>query len=135
VESVYLLVRNEGEKRRLYNHLKSLTSPYVVITRPQQHIRSMNQNAFLWGVVYREIADFTGYTTKEIHEYYKDIFLPKLKIEYEVLFLGNGSISDLSVKMFAEYTEKVMAHAFLELGIIFPEANEEIPLKYLYEYE
>src|SRR3990167_8436259 len=39
--------------------------------------RSLNQNAYMCGVVYTMIAAETGHTTEEIHEYMKAMFLPR----------------------------------------------------------
>jgi hypothetical protein len=37
--------------------------------------RSLQQNRYMWGVVYKLIADHTGYTADEVHQLMKDRFL------------------------------------------------------------
>lgn len=43
--------------------------------------RSLDQNAVYWAGYVHPIAEYTGYTPKEVHAYLKRRFLPKQKIE------------------------------------------------------
>lgn len=50
----------EPEKHRLYTVLKNLKGKNVIQIKKWRKKRSVNQNAFLWGVVYRYVSDETG---------------------------------------------------------------------------
>lgn len=84
--------------------------------------RSLRQNRFYWGVVLSEIAKSTGYTTEEVHELFKDKFLPRK-------FVGVGSLSKevqkstakLTTDEFSLYLEQLAAFAASELGITLPD--------------
>jgi len=54
----------------------------VTITVEKQHaIRSLDANALYWVGYVNPLADYTGYTPKEVHAYLKRRFLPKQRIE------------------------------------------------------
>ena len=87
--------------------------------------RSLDANAYLWGVVYKIIALHTGHSEQEIHEYMKRICLPPVfkKIMGKEIKMPR-STSDLNKSDFYEYIEKIRAEVST-LGIIIPEANSE----------
>jgi len=102
-----------------------------IILRAEQHgsRRSLEANAYLWGVVYPTIGNHLGYSSEEVHEIYKKMFLER---EY---FLTNtsgevvdtvkapGTTRTMSKMIFWEYVDKVIMHAGGELGITIPPAN------------
>jgi hypothetical protein len=79
--------------------------------------RSGQQNRLLWAI-YTAIADATGHTPEEIHDYFKHKFLPPRVIELggeAVEVPGSTAIQD--VPAFSEYVERVQAFAASELGV------------------
>ena len=81
--------------------------------------RTSQQNRYMWGVVYKLISDHTGFTPEEVHEVYKKKFLTYEKKGFKF----TKSTTDLKVKEFGEYLDKVINHAQGELGLIIPEAE------------
>jgi hypothetical protein len=53
---------------------------FITIERARA-IRSLEANALYWAGYVHPLADYTGYTPKEIHAYLKKRFLPKQRIE------------------------------------------------------
>jgi hypothetical protein len=94
----------------------------VVVDKPKNK-RSLKQNSFLWGVVYKLISEETGYNTDQIHALMKQMFGEK-----ETVCLGRVPISTTkyTVEQFSEYWEKIQRWAaeFLDLHIPDPEKVE-----------
>jgi hypothetical protein len=54
----------------------------VTITVEKQHaIRNVDQNALYWAGYVNPVAEYTGYTPRQIHALFKKMFLPKERIE------------------------------------------------------
>lgn len=85
--------------------------------RPYVKHRNANQNALLWKLN-TMIADETGHTPEEIHDYLKQKLLPPIVVD-----IGGqmqevpGSTAKLSTVDFAGYIEQVQAFA-AGLGLI-----------------
>lgn len=84
--------------------------------------RSLRQNKFLWGVVLATIAEATGNTTEDLHEYFKTKFLPRRFVvlngkEQEV----TKTTTTLTTDEFSKYLEQLAAFAATELGITIPD--------------
>ncbi len=93
--------------------------------------RSLNQNAYYWGVVIKLIADHSGYRgRKEILEVADEMRKKFLKV---VLF-GEAfvlSSTALNTVQFEEYQSKIRQWASIALDLYIPEPNEcEIPDTY-----
>lgn len=79
--------------------------------------RSGAQNRLLWAI-YTAIADATGHTPEEIHDYCKRRFLPPRVIalgEAEIEVPASTAVQD--VPAFSDYVERVQAFASNELGV------------------
>jgi hypothetical protein len=83
--------------------------------------RTQQQNRYMWGVVYRLVAEHTGYTVEETHQVFRDRFLTYRKGKFEF----TKSTTDLNTKEFGEYLDKVIDYAQQELEIIIPEPDIE----------
>lgn len=97
-----------------------------VTVRRQQHTRSMQANAYYWGVVVDSIAAHIGESAEETHELLKQKFLPKRSIE---ILDGRQlemppSTRLLSVEDFAAYIERVRVWAAQWLGLSIPDAGQ-----------
>jgi len=83
--------------------------------------RSLDQNAWYWGVVLKTIAESVGHTENELHEIFKRMFLPPKTLEYRGREIKiPGTTTELSKGDFSEYIEKVRAEVS-SLGIIIPD--------------
>lgn len=111
------LARHEGKRLSL-------------AVRRERVRRSLQANAYLWGVVYQTIAEWSGHTEDEIHEAMKELFLPKrellLKATGETLPMG-GSTAVLDNVAFSKYVSRVKAWA-ANCGVYVPEPHEEAAL-------
>lgn len=79
--------------------------------------RTLSQNKLLWAI-YTAIADHTGHTTEEIHEYCKQTFLPRRLVTFDgkdVEIVGSTALLDRPA--FSEYVERVAAWAATEFAI------------------
>lgn len=106
----------------------------VVEVELEKSRRSLDQNAYLWGVVYKTIADYNGDTENDLHEFFKRKCLPPKFVKV----LGKeikipATTTDLNKIQFGEYIEKIRAEVAI-LGIIIPEADNkegfDIPVIY-----
>jgi len=83
--------------------------------------RSIDQNAYYWGVLVKEVVDFTGEETEDIHEFYKKEFLA-----YDGLFITKfKSTTDLDTGEFNEFCRKIRNWAWHFLTLHLPEPNED----------
>lgn len=103
----------------LYKEFQRLDGQQVTLTITKRiPRRSLPQNAYLWGVVYRVIATFTGDTDEAIHDamgreflsYRDDKGLQRVR-----------STTELSTEEFAEYVEQVRAWAATFLNLPIPD--------------
>lgn len=94
--------------------------------------RSLNQNNYMWGVVYQQIEDFTGMELDEVHRFCTKKFLT---IRTQIVNKKTGEVleedtirstTDLNTGEMEEYLEKVRRFFLMELGIQIPLPNEII---------
>lgn len=94
------------------------TRAWAIEVKEWRERKTDAQQGYLWGVVYRTIADYCGCTTKDVHR------------DLGRLFLFDGeqhgiarvrSTANFSVKEMGEYIDLVIAWAATELGVVIPE--------------
>lgn len=89
--------------------------------------RTNSQNSYLWGVVYKTISDETGYSCDELHELFKNSFLP-----HKLVTIGDKSVritpstTALKTDEFNEYIELVCRYAAETIGCYIPAPNEPL---------
>ncbi len=113
---------NPGYYHRLVNKFQKGETVWLTIENEKSQ-RSLKQNGLYWLYV-TCIAEHTGHTQEEIHEYCKMKFLPKraMNVGLEILELP-GSTSILSKGEFVELTMNVQAFAG-SLGIELPDPKD-----------
>lgn len=96
----------------------------VTIER-ERKLRSLKANAYLWGVVYRTIAEWSGHDDEEIHDAMKSMFLPKreLLLPTGEEIPAHGSTRVLDDVEFSDYVSKVKRWAG-EQGVLVPEPDD-----------
>lgn len=110
------------------NSVKELEGKEIVITIKCMNNRSVQQNSYLWGVVYLQIQkwykEINGetLTLNEIHMYVKqcimgDILLKKTIDDKEIFYFKEISTAKMSVKDFNEMIDKIIYH-FSKKGLI-----------------
>ena len=108
--------------------LKGLFGDVTLTVAEGRGKRSNQQNKYYWSVVCGTISDHTGYTPKEVHEYYKDMFLSEKKhitIGEDEREVETATTTRLTTKQFEEYCENIRRHASEKLHLDIPEPNEE----------
>lgn len=119
------VARNNEIRDWIIEVIKNQRLPFKILVQPMFPSKTPSQLAYLWGVVYRRIADHTGHTTREVHNGYKDMF----NLEYSELPGGSfclrvkGTSEENTVSL-NEYMHKVRADAVIELGINIELPNE-----------
>lgn len=94
-----------------------------IIIRKFRSKRTLEQNAYYWGVVVNILADHFGYETEEMHEELKRLFNPiESKITPGVMI--GGSTTKLSTEEFycgeTSYVERICRWAATEHGVYIP---------------
>lgn len=96
-----------------------------VSARAERSERSLKANAYVWGVVYRELSEWSGHTPEEIHDVMRAMFLPAREIVTpdgrKVAALG--STAALDVEAFGAYVDKIKQWA-AEQGVNIPDPDE-----------
>jgi hypothetical protein len=122
-----LRIYDEQAMKNTYQYFEGC--PVWVTIEKARNKRSNPQNAYLWGVCYKLISDFTGYEIDEVHEICKAKFLPSERElvnkdtgEIEKVTIG-ASTRKLTTVEFCEYIEKIQRF-FAQLGCQIPDPNE-----------
>lgn len=89
-------------------------------TPEKKQTRSQKQNRYMFGVVYKLIADHTGYTPEEVHQLMTKEFLGYENLGEKFI----KSTTRLNTKEMEEYLENVRRFASVELGCYVPLPNE-----------
>ena len=125
VKNGELVIRNQTGWRRA---LAGFRRCEVIVTVECRHAtRSLAQNAYLWGVCYALLAEHTGYTPDELHEWAKAKFLPK----HLAFADGNGEVIDelviggstrkLNKIQFGEFIDAIRQFAAEHLDVVIPD--------------
>lgn len=108
--------------------IASLKLPYKILIQEISPQRSLDMNAYYWGVVIKMIAEYTGYSINEIH----DIMGYKFRLSYYFNFSSKRSeYGVVSTTLdtntdFIAYIEKVRVWALEFLNLVIPDPNEVI---------
>jgi hypothetical protein len=92
---------------------------YLTISKKTKQ-RSLNENAYYWGVVLPLAADFLGYTIDEAHEAFKWQFL---RVYSDKKLPSVKSTADLSTVEFEAYLTKIREE-LSTMGCFIPLPNE-----------
>ena len=87
--------------------------------------RTSQQNRYLRWVVYKTIADFTGYDTNYIHQQLGQLFLVDYQT-YKNPYIK--STAELTTQEFGEYVDKIILRAG-EYGLRIPSPEEYFNLQ------
>jgi hypothetical protein len=111
--------------------LLDVETPIFLIITSAEEKRRDQQNKYYWAVVIRSIAEQAWLNGKQFsaeawHEYFASQYGVKKEIE-----MPNGCIStkrlsttEMKVREFSEYTQKVEAYGAQELAVRFPAGDQ-----------
>jgi hypothetical protein len=110
-------------RKRFDQYLCGLRGAVEIVVRKRRKPRSDPQNRYYWGVVVAMLADYTGYTTEEMHEALKWKFLRKPSDDHRLPDTVR-STAELTTVEFERYCSDVRQWASEELTFSIPEPNE-----------
>lgn len=120
------VIRNNKQKDQLIEIIGQMRLPFKFAFQDVYPSKSPDQLAYLFGVVYKAIAEHTGHTILEVHEGYKSLFNMEWGEEDGLWDFRIKGASRQNTKELAEFTEKVIADATVDMGIVFGQPNEII---------
>jgi hypothetical protein len=108
---------------------KSLAGERVqVVIRRQSSQRSLDQNAWIWGVAYPEIAEALGYDSHEINDLHYALVAKCFGEHFDKrvgAMVPNKRSSHLTTREFSDYMEWLVRFAAMECGgIVVPLPGE-----------
>jgi len=122
--------RLELDRGRLAALLRGAPDSEVSITIEKlSATRSIQQNAYYWGVLLATIAAETGQPAADLHEFCKAKFngRPVVVLDRAGTIAGEqwiaGSTTQLNRIEFGEYMDQIQAWAGAELGIVIPDPD------------
>lgn len=112
-----------SNQRALFDELRKWEGKNIKVSVSKRvPKRSLPQNNYLWGIVYKTIGDFLGYTVDEVHEVMGQMFL---KYHDKNGLERIRSTTELSTEEFTEYVEHVRRFFLQEYNIYTPNPNEQ----------
>lgn len=104
------------------NHIKNLKDgEYILTIKKRYNGRTLQQNAYYWACM-TVIGHETEMEPRRVHDGFKAMFL----MDYSTKIPSPGSTKDLSTMTFSEYFDKIKLYCAEELGIMLPEANDNL---------
>ncbi len=85
--------------------------------------RTNRQNAYLWAIPYKLLADYTGYSAEEIHEICKHKFLTRVYAIRGETIPATATTTKLTTIEFEGYADAIRKWG-ATLGLNIPEPNE-----------
>lgn len=118
-------------KRSLMRVISPLQGWYEITIKPRRATRTLQQNAYLWGVIYQSLVDYqkdqgVSMTTEEVHDMFRILFLRETVVNHatgEVVGETVRSTASLDIAQFALYVDQVIAWLGDTLGIVVPEPD------------
>lgn len=110
-------VVNESKFKQDLAMLKDGT--YEIV--PFKPTRSNLQNRYLWGWIYKPIADYSGNTSEEVHSIMKMQYLRAKTSSWKAEYIR--STTSLTTAEFTQYIENIRGW-MLSFGIVLPTPEE-----------
>jgi len=120
------VINNDEDKNTLIDALKITDQKIKVYIQPLFPKATPNQYKYLFGVVYKRIADYAGYTNVwEVHRdhmlHYMVEYSPLPNGEWEFRRKSGSEFDTISIAM---YIERVRADWTVDCGLYIEDANE-----------
>ncbi len=124
-----IIITNDATKRRAIDAVTRLdqSRQWVVSIKRKVRRRSNDQNALMWSwidLVAGLVGDHTGYQKYEIHEFFKQNFLPASPVEIGDRRADYRTTTILSAAELAAYMEAIDRWCAGELGLILPRPED-----------
>ena len=120
-------IRNNKQREALLDHLKGYRLPFKIAIQEVHPNRSLDANAYYWGVVIKMIADAMGEVPARVHNEFKKMFLLEYAPDKNNKWSTRvRSTTELGDQEYMLYVLKVRTTAMIHLGIDIPLPNEVI---------
>jgi hypothetical protein len=120
------VIRNNRQRDEMIEAVQLMRLPFKYSFQDIYPAKSPDQLAYLFGVVYKAIAEYTGHSILEVHEAYKVLFNMEWGEEDWVWDFRIKGISRHNIMQLREFTEKVVADAMVDMGLVIGQPNEII---------
>ena len=111
------------KKAEFAGHLHTLNGKRVNVTvEKQMRRRTLDQNAWYWGVVLKLISEHTGQDAQSLHEAFKFMFSDKITIKGLVIAKSSRTRDTID---FSEYCENIRQWARAFLGVEIPDPKSQ----------
>lgn len=114
--------RQKDILRRWLNNLNGVKVELVI--KKHRRKRTIPQNSYYFGVVLDLISEASGYTTEELHELFKRLYLKKQIVIGGKNYDVSISTRKLNTDQFSKYIEKIKRFAEIKLSLRIPDPNE-----------
>lgn len=102
-----------------------LAKAWEVVVRPKKAKRSLDQNSLYWKWC-TIIANDTGNTPNDIHEWCKNEFLPPVFVSVNgKVHEARRSTTDLNTAEMTAYLDQITAWAATDLGLLLPHPSDQ----------
>lgn len=115
-------LRQKDILRRWLNNLNGFKVELVI--KKYRKKRTIPQNSYYWGIVLDLISEASGYTTEELHELFKRLYLKKEIVIGGKVYEVSISTKKLNTDQFEKYIEKIKRFAEIKLSLRIPNPNE-----------
>ena len=124
-----IIIRNEALRARVIGLIRAirLDPPYSVTVEPHRKRRSLSQNSLMWlwlGEVADHVGQHTGQDADDIHEFFKQRFLPPRVIEVGGVTELVRSTAKLTTLEMTIYMDRIYAWVTSELSLLLPLPQE-----------
>ena len=118
-----IIIRDESLRQRVIELVGALDlgKPWQVTIEPYRKKRTLSQNALMWKWIHEvahHVSEHTGHTEDEIHDFFKQQFLPPKIVEIGGKVSTYRTTTTLKTKEMSEYMDKIYAWATSELGLM-----------------
>ena len=124
------IIQNKKQALAFCESIMQGRLPLKVAVQDIYPTRSLESNAYLWGIVYEYISRASGHSPEEVHRAYKKQFNFRHDLRYNdrkrlwVWIMGVATTTSLDTREIWDYIMKVRADAEIELDIVIPLPNE-----------
>ncbi len=119
------VIHTEDDKEKVIDAIRGATGAWKLYIQPLLPKATANQYKYLFGVVYKYIAEYTGYTN--VHEVHKEsMAYYNLILEPPDFELKIKSASGFDRVEMTIYIEKLRSDWLLDSDLVIPDANEII---------
>ena len=137
----FAVIRNNRQREMLIEAIKERRLPFRLALQEIYPVRSIDFNAYYWGVALKMISDFTGHTQEELHETFKqrynfrhDFKYSKRTGKWKLVSKVDSTTATFS-REYMEYVMKIRAEAEIELHLTIPLPNEKFVSQLAFETE